>query len=131
MAIPGERFRESYYWDSLWILKGLVASKMWTSAANLVQNMLFLVEAHGLVPNGCRVCLANAGHCVFFTSICCYANLIATMLSSGLLGSLFRGERLPSSGHGDFLGASHTKVDPVASALAMPWQRRPLQVTHM
>jgi alpha,alpha-trehalase len=71
MAIAGERFRESYYWDSLWILKGLVASKMWTSAANLVQNMLSLVEAYGFVPNGCRVCFGNAVHCTFLASVDC------------------------------------------------------------
>jgi neutral trehalase len=55
MAIAGERFRESYYWDSLWMFKGLVASKMWTSASELLANLLSLVDTHGFVPNGCRV----------------------------------------------------------------------------
>lgn len=26
--VPGGRFRESYYWDSYWIVKGLLISQM-------------------------------------------------------------------------------------------------------
>lgn len=55
MIIAGERFRETYYWDSFWILKGLLASQMWTSAVALVENFFALVDTHGFVPNGCRV----------------------------------------------------------------------------
>ena len=55
MIIAGERFRETYYWDSFWILKGLLASHMWTSAARIVLNFIHLVHTHGFVPNGCRV----------------------------------------------------------------------------
>ena len=35
MIIAGDRFREMYYWDSYWILKGLLISKMYTSALYL------------------------------------------------------------------------------------------------
>ena len=31
-CILGQRFRELYYWDSYWVVKGLLASKMVDSA---------------------------------------------------------------------------------------------------
>jgi alpha,alpha-trehalase len=55
MIIPGSRFREIYYWDAFWILKGLLASRMTTSAIRLVENFIHLIDAHGFVPNGTRV----------------------------------------------------------------------------
>ena len=55
LVIPGSRFREAYYWDALWILKGLLASKMPETALHLVQNCFHLVATYGFVPNGCRV----------------------------------------------------------------------------
>jgi hypothetical protein len=30
--IPGQRFRELYYWDSYWVVKGLLVSGMLESA---------------------------------------------------------------------------------------------------
>jgi alpha,alpha-trehalase len=32
LIIPGGRFKEGYYWDSFWIVKGLIASNMMDSA---------------------------------------------------------------------------------------------------
>lgn len=55
MIIPGDRFRETYYWDAFWILKGLLASGMHQSAIALTKNFIGLVFEHGFVPNGCRV----------------------------------------------------------------------------
>ena len=55
MVIPGARFRELYYWDALWVLKGLLACEMLESAYKLLQNFFYLVHACGFVPNGCRV----------------------------------------------------------------------------
>jgi alpha,alpha-trehalase len=55
MIIPGARFRETYYWDALWILKGLLACEMFKSATCLLQNFFDLLEEYGFVPNGCRV----------------------------------------------------------------------------
>lgn len=52
--VPGGRFRECYYWDTLWIVKGLLASDMITSAQNAVRNLIFLVDKYGFVPNGSR-----------------------------------------------------------------------------
>jgi len=41
-VVPGARFREVYYWDSLWAVRGLLASGMHATAqARCVQKRLF------------------------------------------------------------------------------------------
>jgi hypothetical protein len=50
----GDRFRECYYWDSYWSLRGLLACGLLQPAAQLVDNLLHLLAAHGFVPNGAR-----------------------------------------------------------------------------
>ncbi len=57
--VPGGRFRECYYWDTLWIVHGLLASDMILSAINVVRNLLYLVVNFGFVPNGNRVYYLN------------------------------------------------------------------------
>lgn len=57
--IPGGRFRECYYWDTLWTVKGLIASDMIKSAQDSVRNLLHLVQRFGFVPNGNRVYYVN------------------------------------------------------------------------
>jgi alpha,alpha-trehalase len=54
-VIPGERFRESYYWDSYWILKGLLAHGDHINLClGIVRNFALMVESIGYVPNGFR-----------------------------------------------------------------------------
>ncbi|XP_058050092.1 trehalase isoform X2 [Ahaetulla prasina] len=55
VIVPGGRFREYYYWDSFWILGGLLLSNMTATAKGLIQNFLYLVSKFGHVPNGGRV----------------------------------------------------------------------------
>lgn len=55
MIVPGGRFRESYYWDSYWIVRGLLVSGMQDSACDVVTNLLESAEKYGFVPNGFRV----------------------------------------------------------------------------
>ncbi|KAF8365850.1 tre-1 [Pristionchus pacificus] len=54
-VIPGGRFREFYYWDSFWILKGLLFSEMYETSKGVIRNLAYMVEHHGFVPNGGRV----------------------------------------------------------------------------
>lgn len=59
VVLPGGRFRETYYWDSFWIVEGLIASGMVETARGLVQNLLDDVSSYGFVPNGGRVYYLN------------------------------------------------------------------------
>lgn len=54
-VVPGGRFREFYYWDTYWILKGLIVSDMLDTALHVVLNLLSLVRDYGFVPNGARI----------------------------------------------------------------------------
>ncbi|KAI6174947.1 Trehalase [Aphelenchoides bicaudatus] len=54
-VIPGGRFREFYYWDTFWILKGLLFSEMYETARGVILNLAYMVDHHGFVPNGGRV----------------------------------------------------------------------------
>uniref|UniRef100_A0A8D2JBR3 Trehalase n=1 Tax=Varanus komodoensis TaxID=61221 RepID=A0A8D2JBR3_VARKO len=55
LIVPGGRFLEYYYWDSFWIIEGLLLSGMAATAEGMIQNFLFLVEKFGHIPNGGRV----------------------------------------------------------------------------
>jgi alpha,alpha-trehalase len=57
--VPGGRFREFYYWDTLWILEGLYVSEMCLTAKSVIENTLWLVDKYGFVPNGSRVYYLN------------------------------------------------------------------------
>ena len=52
--IPGSRFREGYYWDSYWAVRGLLISGLTDLAQNVVLNLVHCVITHGFVPNGLR-----------------------------------------------------------------------------
>ncbi|KAL9330054.1 hypothetical protein ACSQ67_005057 [Phaseolus vulgaris] len=59
VVIPGSRFREVYYWDSYWVIRGLIASKMYDTATAIVTNLISLVEQYGFVLNGARAYYTN------------------------------------------------------------------------
>ncbi|KAG0724059.1 Trehalase [Chionoecetes opilio] len=52
--VPGGRFSELYYWDSYWIVEGLLLSEMLDTARGMIENFLYLVKKYGYVPNGTR-----------------------------------------------------------------------------
>jgi alpha,alpha-trehalase len=54
-VVPGGRFREFYYWDSFWILRGLLISELNQTAYNIVDNIASQIEKYGFMPNGARV----------------------------------------------------------------------------
>uniref|UniRef100_A0A914WWR6 Trehalase n=1 Tax=Plectus sambesii TaxID=2011161 RepID=A0A914WWR6_9BILA len=53
--VPGGRFREFYYWDAYWIIKGLLASNMTSTTRSMITNLVNMVDRFGFVPNGGRV----------------------------------------------------------------------------
>jgi alpha,alpha-trehalase len=55
MIVPGGRFRESYYWDSWWIVRGLLVCEMPTTAEYVIRNLLDDLDHFNFVPNGGRI----------------------------------------------------------------------------
>lgn len=59
VIVPGGRFREFYYWDSYWIVRGLLLSEMYDTVRGMLGNFISIVERIGLIPNGGRVYYAR------------------------------------------------------------------------
>ncbi|XP_025410177.1 trehalase-like isoform X2 [Sipha flava] len=55
VIVPGGRFREFYYWDSYWIVRGLLLSEMYTTVKGMLSNFLSIINTYGHIPNGGRV----------------------------------------------------------------------------
>ena len=53
-VVPGSRFRESYYWDAYWTVRGLLACGMGATARGVLSTLTQLAAAVGHVPNGAR-----------------------------------------------------------------------------
>lgn len=60
-VVAGGRFREPYYWDSYWILEGLLRTggSFVDISKNIILNFLDLVDTVGFVPNGARTYYLN------------------------------------------------------------------------
>ncbi|KAM3964472.1 trehalase [Aphomia sociella] len=52
--IPGGRFKELYYWDTYWIIEGLLISGMHETAKGVIENLIELLKIFGHIPNGSR-----------------------------------------------------------------------------
>lgn len=55
VIVPGGRFREFYYWDSYWIMRGLLLSEMHDTVRGMLENFLNMVRKYGFIPNGGRI----------------------------------------------------------------------------
>ncbi|MBO4468520.1 MAG: alpha,alpha-trehalase [Clostridia bacterium] len=50
----GGTFQEMYYWDTYFLNRGLIIKGLVDQAKNNVENMFYLVDTYGFVPNGNR-----------------------------------------------------------------------------
>lgn len=55
VIVPGGRFREFYYWDTYWVILGLLHSEMFTTTRGILSNFVSIVDRFGFVPNGGRI----------------------------------------------------------------------------
>ena len=55
----GGRFKEFYYWDSYWIVQGLLLCDMTKTARGILENFLSMITKYGHIPNGGRVYYIN------------------------------------------------------------------------
>ncbi|TFY59876.1 hypothetical protein EVG20_g7628 [Dentipellis fragilis] len=53
------RFREQYYWDSFWIIEGLLKSELYDLVNATLQNFMDEIEMIGFIPNGGRIYYLN------------------------------------------------------------------------
>jgi neutral trehalase len=44
IVVPGGRYREIYYWDSYWVLQGLLKSELYDYANALVTNFMDFIR---------------------------------------------------------------------------------------
>lgn len=61
-VIAGGRFMETYYWDSYWIVRGLLVCEMYQTARGIIENLLSLIDRFGMIPNGARVYYLARSH---------------------------------------------------------------------
>lgn len=57
--VPGGRFNEFYYWDTFWIINGLLLCEMYDTVRGILENFFEIVEKYSFIPNGARVYYLN------------------------------------------------------------------------
>uniref|UniRef100_A0A158Q6B7 Trehalase n=1 Tax=Dracunculus medinensis TaxID=318479 RepID=A0A158Q6B7_DRAME len=68
--VPGGRFREYYYWDAYWIIKGLIACEMYNTTKAMLMNFENLVDRlYGFIPNGGRIYYLRRSQPPFFAGM--------------------------------------------------------------
>lgn len=67
--VPGGRFREYYYWDSYWVVDGLLVCGMKDTVKGMIDNFIQLVNTYGFVPNGGRIYYTNRSQPPFLIPI--------------------------------------------------------------
>ncbi|CAG0922363.1 unnamed protein product [Notodromas monacha] len=86
--VTGGRFREFHYWDTYWILKGLLSSGMWKTARGMLLNMVLLVEDLGFVPEGGRVYYQHrSGPPMFIPMVKMFEESMREILGYAFLGT--------------------------------------------
>ena len=58
------------YWDSYWIVQGLIQSQLFDIANATLQNFMDEIEKYGFIPNGGRI------YCMHSTLILCSTHLL-------------------------------------------------------
>ncbi len=64
---PAEKFQEMYYWDTFFTCKGLILSGRAEIAKNCCDNMAYLIEKYGFIPNGSRTYYLNRSQPPYFS----------------------------------------------------------------
>ncbi|KAI8582719.1 hypothetical protein K450DRAFT_226590 [Umbelopsis ramanniana AG] len=68
-VVPGGRFREFYYWDSYFVIVGLLVSELPEVAKDMIDNFLDFVDQYGFLPNGARMYYLNRSQPPFLTQM--------------------------------------------------------------
>lgn len=57
--IPGDRFKEMYYWDTYFTMLGFYHQKRYGMIENSIRNLIYLQQKIGWIPNGSRTYLSS------------------------------------------------------------------------
>ncbi len=68
-VVPGGRFNELYYWDSYFIVLGLLQDGRTDLARGMADNLLYAMEHYGKIPNANRTYYLTRSQPPFLTSI--------------------------------------------------------------
>ena len=68
-VVPGGRFNELYYWDSYFIIQGLLQDGRKDLARGMADNLLYEMEFYGKIPNANRTYYLTRSQPPFLTSI--------------------------------------------------------------
>ncbi|PBJ81515.1 alpha,alpha-trehalase [Lysobacteraceae bacterium NML93-0399] len=66
-VVPGGRFREIYYWDSYFTMRGLVESGEAELSRQMLDNFAHLIDTWGHIPNGNRSYYLSRSQPPFFS----------------------------------------------------------------
>ncbi len=66
-VVPGGRFQELYYWDSYFVMLGLMESGRTEMVADMVENFAYLIDTYGFIPNANRTYYLTRSQPPFFS----------------------------------------------------------------
>lgn len=85
-VVPGGRFASQFYWDSYFIMIGLLADGQLELAEGMLKNAAFMLRKFGLIPNGNRTYFLSRSHPPFFSHmvrlVAGYNNRTLTMVEN-------------------------------------------------
>lgn len=64
--VPGGRFQEQFYWDSYFIMLGLVASGRYDLTDDIMRNFAYMIRKFGFIPTGNRTYFLSRSQPPFF-----------------------------------------------------------------
>lgn len=68
-VVPGGRFNEIYYWDSYFIMLGLLADGRITMAEAIVKNFAYMLRKYGYIPTANRTYLVSRSQPPYFAKM--------------------------------------------------------------
>lgn len=66
-VVPGGRFREQFYWDSYFVMLGLVADAEWQLLDGMMKNYAYMIRKFGYIPTANRTYLTSRSQPPFFS----------------------------------------------------------------
>ncbi|HXH04938.1 MAG TPA: alpha,alpha-trehalase TreF [Candidatus Nitrosotenuis sp.] len=68
-VVPGGRFNELFYWDSYFIMLGLMADGKINMAESIVKNFAYMLRKHGYIPTANRTYLLSRSQPPYFAKM--------------------------------------------------------------